>query len=63
MPICPSCGREYTDHPAVSRKDNITEICPDCGVIEALEAVGASQETIDSILKRIHATRKEIGIE
>ena len=59
MPICPSCGREYTDHPAVSRKDNITEICPDCGVIEALDAAGASQEVIDKILSIIHARKKE----
>ena len=35
--ICPICGREYTDYPALSRRDNATEICPDCGVSEALE--------------------------
>ena len=35
--ICPICGREYTDYPALSRRDNATEICPDCGVDEALE--------------------------
>ena len=35
--ICPICGREYTDYPALSRRDSITEICPDCGVSEALE--------------------------
>ena len=35
--ICPICGREYTDYPALSRRDNATEICPDCGVTEALE--------------------------
>ena len=35
--ICPICGREYTDYPALSRRDNATEICPDCGVNEALE--------------------------
>ena len=35
--ICPICGREYTDYPALSRRDNTTEICPDCGVGEALE--------------------------
>ena len=34
--ICPICGREYTDYPALSRRDNTTEICPDCGVDEAL---------------------------
>lgn len=35
--ICPVCGKEYTGYPAISRRDNTTEICPDCGVKEALE--------------------------
>lgn len=34
---CPLCGKEYTDYPALSRKDNKTYICSDCGVAEALE--------------------------
>lgn len=33
--ICPSCGKEYRDTPAVSRKDG-SEICPECGEAEAL---------------------------
>lgn len=33
---CPICGEEYTEHPAISRRDNETEICPLCGVAEAL---------------------------
>lgn len=41
--ICPICGKEYADYPALSRKDNITEICPDCGIMEALEAAGLMQ--------------------
>lgn len=35
---CPRCGREYTGHPAISRADNETLICPDCGTKEALES-------------------------
>ena len=35
--ICPICGKEYTDYPAISRKDNKTEICPRCGVMESLD--------------------------
>ena len=27
---CPICGREYTEHPALSRTDGKTLICPDC---------------------------------
>lgn len=37
MRQCPICGREYIEYPAISRKDNLTEICPECGLMEALE--------------------------
>lgn len=33
---CPKCGKEFTEYPALSREDNATEICPECGVREAL---------------------------
>lgn len=36
--VCPICGERYTGYPALSRKDNKTEICPQCGINEALEA-------------------------
>ena len=35
-PVCPICGRAYSGYPALSRKDNKTNICPDCGMLEAL---------------------------
>lgn len=34
--ICPRCGNPYYDYPAISRKDNKTEICSTCGQAEAL---------------------------
>ena len=34
---CPKCKCEYTAEPAISRKDNKTEICPSCGLIETLD--------------------------
>lgn len=34
--FCPRCGKFYKDYPAISRYDNETEICPDCGVDEAM---------------------------
>ena len=34
---CPRCGKYYSDYPAISRKDNKTEICSNCGTLEALE--------------------------
>lgn len=36
--ICPKCNQETTDFPAISRIDNKTEICYQCGVVEALSA-------------------------
>lgn len=35
---CPKCKKEFTGYPAISRSDNETEICSDCGVKEAIEA-------------------------
>ena len=35
-PVCPKCHKDYTGHPAISRRDNKTEICSDCGTLEAL---------------------------
>ena len=35
--ICPICKKEIVGYPALSRKDNKTEICSECGVKEALE--------------------------
>ena len=37
MRKCPRCGKNYI-YPAISRKDNKTPICPDCGMREAIEA-------------------------
>lgn len=34
---CPKCGRAYKERPAISRRDNKTEICPECGICESLE--------------------------
>lgn len=35
-PVCPRCHKEYSSYPAISRKDNKTKICPDCGTQEAM---------------------------
>ena len=51
---CPKCGRTYTERPALSRSDNNTLICPDCGTREALETMGISIEEQDKILGIIH---------
>ena len=56
--ICPLCGEAYSGYPAISRVDNETWICADCGSRQALEALGISEaerEKIISIINR--ATR------
>jgi len=52
--VCPKCGRNFTEHPALSRLDNRTLICPDCGTREALETLGISTAEQDKILQTIH---------
>ena len=37
-PVCPKCNKDYEEHPAISRIDNKSEICPDCGTLEALDS-------------------------
>ena len=34
---CPRCEKTYKGYPALSRRDNKTDICSDCGRTEALE--------------------------
>jgi hypothetical protein len=34
---CPLCGDDIGPLPALSRRDNRTHICSDCGLAEALE--------------------------
>lgn len=55
---CPICGREYTEHPALSRTDGKTLICPDCGTREALESIGVKEEERERILEIIHGVRR-----
>ena len=52
---CPKCGKTYTDYPAISRDDNITEICPDFGVLESLQAIGVPEREWEPILDIIHS--------
>ena len=54
---CPFCGGEFTDPPVLSRTDNETEICPDCGMREALRAAGFSDEVTGRMLEDINTER------
>lgn len=56
--ICPKCGRIYRDVPAISRVEGVGNICPDCGVREALESIGCGPDAQEHILDLIHETRR-----
>lgn len=45
--VCPICGNKYEGYPAISRKDNKTPICPDCGVKEALEVFNQYMSSVE----------------
>ena len=52
--VCPLCGQTYGEAPALSRTDNETLICPDCGTRQALESIGIAKEEREKILAIIH---------
>ena len=51
--FCPRCGESYTRPPAISRKDNRTEICPDCGVREALMQISLPEDRIEAVIRQL----------
>lgn len=59
--ICPICGHKYTDVPALSRLDNTTLICPECGQRQALDTLGVHD--VKSQNRIIELSRKYGGIE
>ena len=48
--ICPLCHQAYYNAPAISRVDNQTPICPDCGTRQALQSIGISKQETEQIL-------------
>lgn len=48
--ICPFCKKTYTDYPALSRTDSKTEICPTCGVREALLHFGVKKNKVEEFI-------------
>ena len=63
MRLCPLCGKPYSGYPALSRKDNETLICPDCGTREALEELDISVEEREEIISTIHRFTDTSGKE
>lgn len=55
--VCPLCGREYTEPPALSRADNTTDICPACGMMEALASIpGWRESPAERTRRAVYAT-------
>ena len=61
--VCPRCGQTYTAPPALSRLDNSTLTCPDCGTTEALESTGVDLAEPDQLTDTIHRCQRDSGLE
>lgn len=61
--VCPICGMPLTAHPAISRVDNRTEICSDCGTRQALAAAGMDGEDQEEIINSIHGFSDGIALK
>lgn len=48
--FCPRCKQEYYGFPAISRVDNKTEICPECGTREAFIFFGFPESDLKEVL-------------
>lgn len=57
---CPICGKTYTDFPALSRRDNKTYICPDCGIDEAMEDYFKAMSKQESLTESIPITNDDL---
>ena len=49
---CPLCGKVYHEPPAVSRRDNKTRICSECGQREAWTQMGLRRDEQDTIIAK-----------
>lgn len=54
LAVCPLCGRTYHGALALSREDNETPICPDCGTRQALQSIGVEPSEQEQIIETIH---------
>ena len=59
LSICPRCGKPYYEPPALSRLDNETLICPDCGTRQALQSLGVEPSEQEQIIETIHRHTQE----
>lgn len=52
--ICPLCNATYHGVPALSRIDNTTPICQDCGIRQSLESLNVPTDEQEKIISIIH---------
>lgn len=57
--VCPLRGKEYDGVPALSRKDNETLICPECGTREAIDAALSNPEFSSGMTEKEKEEYKE----
>jgi len=57
--VCPLCGQSYNEPPALSREDNKTLICPECGTRQALQSMGVSPEEQEHIIETIRGCKNQ----
>lgn len=57
--VCSICVQKYNGYPGLSRKDGKTQICPDCGMREELEAFGYETNKIEERIAEIHRLQRE----
>lgn len=53
---CPKCGKEHKRLLALSRKDNKTMICDNCGMLEALKDYQRKDDPAERTRKKVYAT-------
>ena len=59
LPVCPVCHEAYSKHPALSRRDSETLICPDCGLREALADLGFDEEVQEEIIASLKENERK----
>ena len=47
---CPKCKQQMGTFPAISRFDDRTEICSNCGALEALLIIGLTPECVEELI-------------
>ena len=52
--ICPRCGQIYRTRSAIAR-DGSGDICPDCGIFDALDTIGMNKAEQQKILMAVYS--------